>query len=138
MGLQRLINSSTSTGHIFLAKDSNDKYWRLIFIQVCNWDRSEDKFMKSNYNIYIDGNQSIVNITLKNKNDEKICDACGYFLEDLDVQDYICGNGCTVKYYVMIYYYYMWYAQKRTSNELNKFKHSFFVNKMVDSIMKEY
>ncbi len=109
------------TDRVLLARKQGDKNWRLILVLVLDFSCCETELIKTKNPLYVSENQSIVNEKHSKKELKIIDDVCDKFFNDY-LDDTVNTNGTNdnVEVYEMLYYYFEWFAQKRTKNEINK------------------
>jgi len=113
------IRKGILSDRLILAKVKNDKYWKLVLIQLINYDRDTGNLLSCKSAIYVDKNMKISYIN--NDPDDLYIDEALNNFESFN-EDMYYGNGSTVKSSVMIHYYYSWFSQHKTYQTLKKLK----------------
>lgn len=105
---------------VLLVKKPNDKDWMLAYVHMLNYRTESDEIIYSDNDIYIDTEDYSITVIHNKKNKRSFIDACDDFLENLPEDVFHCNHMIEVDYCVIINYFYQWFAQKKTIDEINK------------------
>lgn len=100
---------------VILAKKSSSVNWRLLYIHVLNYRIEQDELLYCDFEIHIDADNYSI-IAINEKKSKLLMKMCNNLMDNLP--DDISGTPYKVSYRQLINYFYQWFAQKRTIEEI--------------------